>query len=124
LISKGALVDQVDKSGRTSLHWAAIGGFANIVKYLLENGCDIMAQTSSKMSALHGACEAGKVDVVRELLAFVANDEAKRTEFTNLRNSDGKTAFEVAAASRQQAVCQALKDGGDANAASGACVIS
>lgn len=117
-------MDQVDKSGRTSLHWAAIGGYANIVKYLLQNGCNIMAQTTSKMSALHGACEAGKVEVVRELLAFVANDEAKRTEFTNLKNSDDKTAFDVAAAAKQQAVCQALKDGGDTNAASGACVIS
>ena len=124
LVSKGALVDQQDKSGRTSLHWAAIGGFAVVVKYLLNNGCDIMAQTTSKMSALHGACEAGKVEVVRELLAFVASDEEKRTALTNLKNQDDKTAFDIAVAAKQQAVCQALKDGGDANAASGACVIS
>lgn len=124
LVSKGALVDQKDKSGRTSLHWAAIAGHANVVKYLLDGGCDILAQTSNKMSALHGACEAGKVDVVRELLAHVSSDEAKKTELCNLKNQDDKTAFEVAVAGKQQAVCQALKDGGDANAASGACVIS
>ncbi|CAE7573584.1 kidins220b [Symbiodinium microadriaticum] len=124
LVSKGALVNQPDKSGRTSLHWAAIAGYANVVKYLLDNGCDIMAQTAGSMSSLHGACEAGKVEVVRELLAFVASDEAIRTELTNLKNQDGKTAFDVAVAGKQQAVCQALKDGGDANAASAACVIS
>jgi hypothetical protein len=118
------LIDQADKSGRTSLHWAAIAGLANVVTYLLANGCDILAQTTSKMSALHGACEAGKVEVVTALLAHVASDEEKRNALSNLKNGDDKTAFDVAAGAKQQAVCQALKDGGDANAASGACVIS
>mmetsp|Transcript_14326 Transcript_14326/g.21455 ORF Transcript_14326/g.21455 Transcript_14326/m.21455 type:complete len:185 (+) Transcript_14326:192-746(+) len=124
LLSKGALVDQEDKSGRTSLHWAAIGGHAEIVKLLLESGANIMAQTSTKMSALHGACEAGRVEVVRELLGHLAEDEEKRNALSNLKNQDDKTPFEIAAASKHAAVCQALKDCGDINATSSACTVS
>jgi ankyrin repeat protein len=76
------------------------------------------------MSALHGACEAGKIDVVKELLSFVANDEAKKTALTTMKNQDNKTPCEIAVAGKQQAVVQALKEGGDPTAASAACVIS
>jgi ankyrin repeat protein len=76
------------------------------------------------MSALHGACEAGKVEVVRELLLAVANDEEKKGALSALKNQDNKTACEIAVSGKQQAVVQALKDGGDPAAASAACVIS
>ena len=76
------------------------------------------------MSALHGACEAGKVEVVKELLSSVANDEAKKITLTSMKNQDGKTACEIAVSSKQQAVVQALKEGGDPTAASAACIIS
>jgi ankyrin repeat protein len=141
LVSKGAIVDavsrdnfvfnflfkkyfQTDKSGRTSLHWAAISGHAPIVKYLLQQNANILAVTTNGMSALHGACEAGKVEVVKELLSFVANDEEKKSALSALKNQDNKTACEIAVAGKQQAVVQALKEGGDPAAASAACVIS
>ncbi len=76
------------------------------------------------MSALHGACEAGKVEVVKELMSAVASDEGKKTAMTGLKNQDGKTACEIAVSGKQQAVVQALKEGGDPGAASAACVIS
>lgn len=76
------------------------------------------------MSALHGACEAGKVEVVKELLGFLGADEEKKNTLATLKNQDGKTACEIAVAGKQQAVVQALKEGGDPTAASAACVIS
>jgi ankyrin repeat protein len=91
---------------------------------LIANNANILAVTSNGMSALHGAAEAGKVDVVKELLLAVSNDSAKRDALTSLRNQDGKTACEIAVGSKQTAVVQALKDGGDQNAQSAACVIS
>ncbi len=94
-----------------------------VVKVLLSANANILAITTSNMTALHGACEAGKVEVVRVLLKHVEGDVAKRDEMCNMKNSDGKTAWDIAAGAKQQAVCTALKDGGDVNA-SGACVIS
>ncbi len=114
----------MDKSGRTALHWAAIGGHAEVVKLLLSSGANILAITTNGMTALHGSCEAGKVDVVKALLQHVESDIAKRDTLANMKNADNKNACEIATAAKQQAVVQALKDGGDPNAASAACVIS
>ncbi len=114
----------MDKSGRTALHWAAIGGHAHVVELLLQRGANVLAVTSNGMNALHGACEAGKVEVVRVILKSLENDVAKRDELSNMKNGDGKNAWEVAVAGKQQAVCTAMKEGGDVNAQSGACVIS
>lgn len=52
---------QKDKSGRTALHWAAIGGFAETCSFLLSHGADLYAKTTTDMNALHAACEAQKV---------------------------------------------------------------
>jgi ankyrin repeat protein len=94
------------------------------VKLLLEKGANILAETTSKMNALHGACEGGRVETVRALMAHVQGDEEKRTALTMAKNNEDKTAWDIAFGAKNKAVCQILKDMGDANGASSSCVIS
>jgi hypothetical protein len=53
----------------------------------------------------------------------VAADEDKKTRLTMAKNSDDKTPWDIAMGAKNSAICQALKDLGDANGASAACVI-
>ena len=115
--------EQIDKSGRTALHWAAISGHTEVVKLLLSKGSNILAESSNKMNALHMAVEAGRVETVRALMEFVANDEEKKTALTMAKNSEDKTPWDISAGASNKAVCQVLKDLGDANGASSACII-
>lgn len=114
----------MDKSGRTALHWAAISGHTECVKFLLGKGANVLAESTNKMNALHMACEAGRVETVRALMEHVANDEEKKTALTMAKNSEDKTAWDISAAASNKAVCQVLKDLGDANGASSSCIIS
>ncbi len=75
------------------------------------------------MNPLHGAVEGGRAETVRALLEFLAEDEQKKTALTTAKNSDEKTAWDLSVASKNQAICGILKDLGDPNAASAACVI-
>mmetsp|Transcript_41147 Transcript_41147/g.54152 ORF Transcript_41147/g.54152 Transcript_41147/m.54152 type:complete len:177 (-) Transcript_41147:241-771(-) len=120
LISKSAVVDQTDKSGRTALHWAAIGGHKDAGEVLLSNGANIMAVTNSKMSALHGSAEGGKVEFVRFILERAGD---QKEALCQLKDSDEKTAFDLAAGGKHKATCTVLKDMGDPNAQSGACIV-
>jgi ankyrin repeat protein len=106
------------------LHWAAISGHTEIVVFLLSKGANILAETGSKMNALHGAVEGGRVETVKALMEHVQGDEAKRTALTMAKNGDEKTAWEISADAKNRAICQILKDMGDANGASASCVIS
>ena len=114
---------QPDKSGRTALHWAAISGHTEIVKFLLYKGANVLAETGSKMNALHGAVEGGRVETVRALMEFVHGEEEKRSTLTMAKNGDDKTAWDISAAAKNRAICQILKDLGDANGASSSCLI-
>jgi ankyrin repeat protein len=121
LIEKGAKVDQTDKSGRTALHWAAISGHKEAAEFLLGKGADMMAVTSSKMTPLHGACEGGRLDIVTLLLTSAGD---KKEAACNALDDDGKTPCALALAGSHKPVISKLKELGDPNAASVACVIS
>ena len=121
LVSKGATVDQPDKSGRTALHWAAISGHKETTEYLISLKANVMATTTSKMTPLHGATEGGRVEIVR-LLVTAAGD--KKDEMCNMKDDTGKTPCDLAVAGKHKAVVNVLKELGDPNAASVACVIS
>jgi ankyrin repeat protein len=115
---------QPDKSGRTALHWAAISGHTDVVKFLLLKGANIFAETGSKMNALHGAVEGGRVETVRALMEFVQGKEDVKVALTMARNGDDKTAWDISAAAKNRAICQILKDLGDSNGASSSCTLS
>jgi len=83
-----------------------------------------MAVTKTGMSALHGACEAGRKDVVAAILQSVAADEEKKNNLCNLKNAENKTAWDVAFGAKNSEVCKTLKEMGDPNGASSSCTIS
>ena len=121
LIEKGALVDQTDKSGRTALHWAAISGHREAAEFLLSIGADVIAITTSKMTPLHGACEGGRLEIVRLLLEKAGD---KKDAACNALDDDGKTPCALAIGGKHKAIIKLLKELGDPNAASVACVVS
>lgn len=79
------------------------------------------AKTSTDMNALHAACEAQKLDVVKALFAHCPDEESKAK--LSAETCEGKTAWDIASASKSTPLCECLKDAGDTNAASAACVI-
>lgn len=116
---------QVDKSGRTALHWAAISGNTEIVELLLSKGANVLAETLQKTNVLHSAVEANRIDTVKALMNFVASDEEKKTTLTMGKNAEEKTPWDIAAAAKNTAICTVLKEMGDVNgASSAACSIS
>lgn len=96
------------------------------MKFLLEKGANIQAETSSKMNALHGAVEGGRVDTVRALMEFVQGKDELKTAMTIAKNGDKKTASEISAALKNRAICRILKDLGDTSGStsSSSCTIT
>lgn len=63
------------------------------------------------------------MDTVRVLMEFVQGDEELKSALTMAKNGDDKTAWDISATAKNRAICQILKDLGDANGASSSCVI-
>ncbi len=84
----------------------------------------MLAETTSKMNPLHGACEGGRVETVRVILEFVANDEAKKNALLTNKNGDGKTSWQLASEAKNVPILEVLKAAGDPGAKSEACLIS
>lgn len=122
LLGKGAPIDQADKSGRTALHWAAISGHVEAVQLLLSKDTDIMLKTQSGSTSFSLAAEGGRVEVVRQLMEK-ATALGKLEEMCNDKDTAGKMAFDLAMANKHQAIVKLLKELGDPNAQSAACII-
>ncbi|XP_074657017.1 uncharacterized protein LOC141910195 isoform X2 [Tubulanus polymorphus] len=60
---------EVDREGRSALHYAAVNGFAEVCKLLLEAGCDPNIQDNLGYTALHQAAAQGHREVIHELLS-------------------------------------------------------
>ena len=58
-------VNQLDKSGRTALHNAILGGHVNIVEILLEAGADTTLLDRSQEAPLHTAVRTGNENLVK-----------------------------------------------------------
>ena len=106
------------------MHWASIAGNTQIVNLLLQNGANILASTKNGMNPLHGAVEGGRVETVRALMEHCSSNEELKSSLTMAKNSEEKTAWDIAAGSKNQAVCQVLKDLGDVNGVSSSCLVS
>lgn len=62
-----------DNAGNTPLQIAALEGFTDIVKFLLEQNCEVDTKNIDKESPLIDAVENGHVEVVKLLLDYGAN---------------------------------------------------
>ncbi len=106
------------------MHWAAISGHTEIVKLLLDKGCDICAKTTSDNTALHSAVEGSRIDTIKALMEYASKNEETKTKLTMAKNGDGKTAWDIAFGAKNKPVCTVLKEMGDVNGASSSCTIS
>jgi len=86
LLDSGHDPNKRDNSGYTALHYAARGGYANILMILLSRGADPNLQTpSGKTVALHRAAYMGHLECVKTLLSYGCRPD--------LADSDGKSAL-------------------------------
>lgn len=66
-------VNVPDNAGNTPLQIAALEGFVDIVKFLLENGAEVDTRNIDKETPLIDAVENGHFEVIKLLLSFGAN---------------------------------------------------
>ena len=76
-----------DNAGNSPLQIASLEGFADIVKFLLEQGAEVDTRNIDKETPLIDAVENGHLEVVKLLLAFGANPR--------LGNAKGDEPFEL-----------------------------
>ena len=96
-----------DETGWTPLFWAAGGRYftnCSVVRFLLEHGADINAQSHGGWTPLQRASRYGRLEVVRLLLEHGADVEVK--------NNGGKTALQEAADMGRDEVVKLLREHG------------
>jgi ankyrin repeat protein len=61
----------------TPLHWASSKGHVEVVRYLLEHGANVTAQSQDGSMPLHWASQKGHIQVIRTLLQHKADAKAR-----------------------------------------------
>ena len=89
LLERPEEINEPDNAGNTPLQIAALEGFADIVRFLLENGAEVDTRNIDKETPLIDAVENGHVGVVKLLLDFGANPR--------LGNAKGDEPFDLIA---------------------------
>ena len=89
LLEKGADVNTRDELGNTPLHWAAILGYLDICKYIMEKLDNEHPKNANGKSPIHFAAQYGHLEVYKLL---VENIEDK-----NHGDNDGITPLHMAA---------------------------
>ena len=75
LLKKGANVNAKDRHSWTPLHYAAFGGYVEVVKLLLEHGADVNARAATGLTPIDIARLEKKVEVIRVFEEFSGRGE-------------------------------------------------
>jgi ankyrin repeat protein len=101
LVDAGA---EFKATGWNALHYAAFGGAADVVSYLISKGADKNAVAPNGYTPLMLAVRDGRVDAAKALLYVDAD--------ANFRNRAGETALKVAEKREQKELVELLKRAG------------
>jgi ankyrin repeat protein len=96
-------VNTKTKRGQGALHIAAARGHSDIVRLLLEKGCDVNLRDDMQATALHLAADNGDVRVMRLLLGHPGTE-------VNLKDRMGFTPLHLAAANGKLEAVRTLLD--------------
>ena len=109
-----SLVNAVDSSGRTALHWACSNKQTAIINFLLEQ-CKVDATIldESQWSALMIASSVGSGEIVDVLLDYLG--PSKVAALVNEKNQSGQTALHYAASKNHMEVAKSLLESGKAD---------
>lgn len=98
------LVNSKDSSERLLIHWAALGGFHEIVLYLIDHGSPVDPLDDIGMTPLILAASANKIQTVHVLIEKGANIDAQ--------NNEGHSALQYAASKGWKQVLEMLIQNG------------
>ncbi len=76
----GARVDLVDIDGHSALHWAALGGNAEVCNVLMENGISPNLQDHARRTPLQCAAYAGYINCMALLIQHDADPNIQDKE--------------------------------------------
>lgn len=99
-----AILKATDKDGATSLHCSAMNGHIEVVKLLVDKGCDVKAADNKGATPLHMAAGNGHIEVTRYLISRGASSRAP--------DKDGRTPLHWAARGGRLEVLRILLDKG------------
>uniref|UniRef100_A0A5K3FD40 ANK_REP_REGION domain-containing protein n=2 Tax=Mesocestoides corti TaxID=53468 RepID=A0A5K3FD40_MESCO len=97
-----SLISLKDSSGRTILHWSACGGHLELVKILIQKGCQPDEPDESGWTPLMIAVSAGREDVVAYLL------DAGLPVNVQVVNSTGQNCLHYAASKNRLSIAKRL----------------
>lgn len=80
LINSGANVNSLDESGNAPIHWAAKGGYLDVMRCLSENGAGLNLRNRDSYLALH--CAIQRQD--HEMIDFLLNKEVLVDEYASV----------------------------------------
>ena len=97
---------KADENGQTPLIWAADGGHAQVVDFLVASGCDVNAKGFLENTAVSRASRNGHADALRSLL------KAPSMATIDTSNCKLQSPLHFAAFTRQKATVQVLLEFG------------
>ena len=120
-LAEFANVNQINKSGMSTLHIASSKGLSKLVTALLARGAspNIQSGVTEMKTAIHFAVEANSMDVLQAFIGHNEGSSSEKADF-NLKNSSGDSPLSLALSlGYNDLVPLLIKGGADVNARNG-----